>query len=104
MEGGDCHGRSIRTHQRFEVPAGSDEDLIRVWEVTRGYLQTQPGYVKTALHQAISPDADFRFVNVGAWESPQHFRHAINSPGFVEVAGALGNFKPHPGLYRVVRT
>jgi hypothetical protein len=49
----------------FEVPAGAEEDFTRGWEAERDHLQTQPGYIKTALHQAVSPDADFRFVNVG---------------------------------------
>jgi len=88
----------------FEVPAGAEEDFIRGWEATRDYLRTQPGYVKTALHEAISPDADFRFVNVGEWQSPRHFHDAINSAGFRAAAAALREFKPHPGLYRVVRT
>jgi heme-degrading monooxygenase HmoA len=88
----------------FEVPEGREEEFIRGWEATRDYLQTQPGYVDTALHQAVSPNPDFRFVNVGRWESPQAFQQAIQSPGFREASRALVDFRPHPALYQVVRT
>ena len=88
----------------FEVPEGRAEEFIRGWEVTRDFLQTQPGYVDTALHQAVSPNPDFRFVNVGRWESPQAFQQAIQSRGFREASQALADFRPHPALYRVVRT
>jgi heme-degrading monooxygenase HmoA len=88
----------------FEVPEGREDEFIRGWEATRDYLQTQPGYVDTALHQAVSPNPDFRFVNVGRWESPQAVEQAIQSPGFREASRALADFRPHPALYRIVRT
>jgi heme-degrading monooxygenase HmoA len=67
-------------------------------------LQTQPGYVDTALHLAITPAADFRFVNVGRWESLPHFQAATQSRGFAEASKGLAGYRPHPGLYEVVRT
>jgi heme-degrading monooxygenase HmoA len=88
----------------FEVPEGQEEAFIRGWEATRDYLQTQSGYVDTALHQAVSPEPDFRFVNVGRWENAQAFQAAIQSPGFRAVSQALADFRTHPALYRVVRT
>jgi heme oxygenase (mycobilin-producing) len=88
----------------FEVPEGSEDEFIRGWEAARDYLQTQPGYVDTALHQAVSPDPDFRFVNVGRWRTPQNFRAAISSEGFRAAAQGLARFASHPALYQVVRT
>ncbi|MGB0092799.1 MAG: antibiotic biosynthesis monooxygenase [Solirubrobacteraceae bacterium] len=87
----------------FEVPEGREDEFIRGWEATRDYLQTQPGYVDTALHQAVSPNPEFRFVNIGRWESPEAFQQAIESPGFREASRALGDFRPHPALYQVAR-
>jgi len=87
----------------FEVPADADDDFIRGWEAARDYLQTQAGYVDTALHRAVSPEADFRFVNIARWESPKHFQAAIQSPGFREASKGLASYRPHPGLYEVVR-
>jgi heme-degrading monooxygenase HmoA len=88
----------------FEVPEGADEDFIAGWEAARDHLQEQPGYVDTALHQALSSEADFRFVNVARWESPEHFGAATRSAGFQEAARPLAAFRSHPALYRVVRT
>ncbi len=67
-------------------------------------LKKQPGYVDTALHRAVSPDADFRFVNVGRWGPPQRFQAAVRSPGFREASQGLASFRPRPALYEVVRT
>jgi heme oxygenase (mycobilin-producing) len=88
----------------FEVPEDREDEFLRGWEATRDYLQTQPGYVGTALHQAVSPNPDFRFVNVGRWESLQAFQHAIQSQGFREASEALAEFRAHPALYQIVRT
>jgi len=51
----------------------------------------------------VSPEADFRFVNIARWESPKHFQAAIQSPGFREASKGLASYRPHPGLYEVVR-
>jgi heme-degrading monooxygenase HmoA len=88
----------------FEVPSDQAEQFIAAWEKTRDYLSSQPGYVDTALHQAVSPSADFRFVNIGHWDSAEEFMAATQSPGFRESAAGLAGYRPHPGLYRVVRT
>ena len=52
------------------------------WEKTRDYLQAQPGYVDTALHQAVRPGAEFEFVNVARWRSAGDFVAATQSTGF----------------------
>ena len=88
----------------FEVPGDQSGQFIAAWEKTRDYLETQPGYVDTALHQAIMPGAEFQFVNVAHWQTAEDFRAAIQSPGFVESAAGLAGHRPHPGLYQVVRT
>ena len=38
---------------------------------------------------------------IAAWEN---FRAAIQSPGFLESAAGLAGYRPHPGLYQIVRT
>ncbi|MDQ3894828.1 MAG: antibiotic biosynthesis monooxygenase [Actinomycetota bacterium] len=86
----------------FEVAPDEDDEFIRGWEAARDYLQTQPGYVDTALHRSVSPDADRRFVNVGRWRSVEDFQAETQSPA-VDVMQQLGRYRPHPGLYQVVR-
>ena len=88
----------------FEVPADEAGQFIAAWEKTRDYLQSQPGYVDTELHQAVTPGADFPFVNVARWESAEAFLTATQSPGFRESAAGLAGYRPHPALYRIVRT
>ncbi len=88
----------------FEVPATGAEQFIAAWEKTRDYLQSQPGYIDTALHQALNPAEDFQFVNVAHWRSAEEFRSATQSPGFREAAAGLAGYRPHASLYRVVRT
>lgn len=88
----------------FEVPAGDGDDdaFIAGWEVSRDYLHRQEGYLGTRLHRSLSPHADFRFINVGWYASPQAFQAAISSAGFQETARRIP-YRPHPGLYRVAR-
>ena len=88
----------------FEVPAADAEKFIAAWEKTRDYLETQPGYIDTALHQALAGDAEFQFVNVAHWASAADFAAAIGSPGMREAAAGLAGYRPHPALYRPVRT
>jgi len=88
----------------FEVPADEADRFIAAWEKARDYLATQPGYVDTALHQAVGPEAEFQFVNIARWRSAEDFAAAIGSPGFRESAAGLAGYRPHPGLYRAVRT
>jgi heme oxygenase (mycobilin-producing) len=88
----------------FEVPVAEAERFIAAWETTGDYLMSQPGYVDTALHQAVTPNAEFQFVNIGRWQTAEDFLAATQSPGFREAAMGLTGFRPHPGLYRIVRT
>jgi heme oxygenase (mycobilin-producing) len=88
----------------FEVPAGDAEQFIAGWEKARDYLQTQPGYIDTVLHQAMAPDAEFEFVNVAHWQNAEAFTAAILSPGMGEAAAGLANYRSHPALYLPVRT
>jgi heme-degrading monooxygenase HmoA len=86
----------------FEVPEGEDESFLVGWERGRDFLRTQTGYLSTRLHRSLSPDADFRFVNVALWESEQAFRDATSQPEF-RSAPVPFPFPFHASLYEVVR-
>jgi heme oxygenase (mycobilin-producing) len=86
----------------FEVPPDDDDAFLAKWEGTREFLHNQPGYLATRLHRSLSPEADFRFVNLGRYTSPQAFQAAIGQPGFRQAAAAIQH-RAHPGLYEVVR-
>jgi heme oxygenase (mycobilin-producing) len=84
----------------FEVPAGADEGFLAGWERQREFLRAQEGYLSTRLHRSLSPDADFRFVNVALWQSARAFRDATSPPEF---RAAPVPFRFHASLYEVVR-
>ena len=84
----------------FEVPAGQDAAFLEGWERARDYLSTQQGYLATRLHRSLTPNAEFRFVNVALWESQQAFRAATAQPEF---EGASIPFPFHASLYEVIR-
>lgn len=62
----------------------------------------QPGHLDTALHQAVTPDADFQFVNVAQWATAEDFMRAIQSPEFRPAAAGLAGYRSHPSLYKIV--
>jgi heme oxygenase (mycobilin-producing) len=84
----------------FEVPEGEDQAFLDGWERQREFLSAQEGYLSTRLHRSLSPDADYRFVNVARWESGQAFRAATSQPEF---RNAPAPFRFHASLYEVVR-
>jgi heme-degrading monooxygenase HmoA len=94
---------SVTLINSFEVPVDEADRFIAAWETTRDYLATQPGYVDTALHQAVSPGTEFQFVNIAHWRSAEDFAAATRSPGFREAAAGVARYRPHPGLYLPVR-
>jgi heme-degrading monooxygenase HmoA len=86
----------------FEVPADGDNAFLAAWEQTRVFLRDQLSYLATRLHRSLSPETDFRFVNIGRYTSPQAFQAAVGQPGFRQAAAAIQH-RAHPSLYQVVR-
>jgi heme oxygenase (mycobilin-producing) len=84
----------------FEVPEGEDDAFLQGWERANEFLSAQKGYLSTRLHRSLSPDADFRFVNVALWQSAQLFQAATSQPEF---RNAPVPFPFHASLYEVVR-
>lgn len=86
----------------FEVPGPDADTFITAWQQARDYLAAQPGYVDTALHQSLTPGADFQFVNIARWRTAEDFTAAIQSPGFRQAAADLASYRAHPSLYKIV--
>jgi len=83
----------------FEVPPQADEPFVAGWERARDFLAGRQGFTSTALHRALAPDAEFRFVNVARVDSPQTWQQAIADPAF---PGGQMPFRAHPSLYEIV--
>jgi heme oxygenase (mycobilin-producing) len=92
--------QSVVLINAFEVPEGEDDAFLAGWERQREFLGAQEGYRSTRLHRSLSPNANFRFVNVARWESQQAFRDATSQPEF---RNAPVPFTFHASLYEVVR-
>lgn len=87
----------------FEVaPELPEDQFLAGWQRAAEYMRSQPGFVSTKLHRAVSPDAKFRFVNVAEWESPSAFQAAVTREEFRAMAGrGPANY---PALYEVAVT
>ena len=87
----------------FTVPEGKLEESIQYWEVYSDFMQQQPGYVSTSLHQSVKDDATFQLINIAVWESQEFFYTAAQKMrkelGNVGVEGLSGS----PALYQVIR-
>jgi heme oxygenase (mycobilin-producing) len=89
----------VRLISAFEVPPDADEAFIAGWQQARDALKQRDGATATALHRALRPDAEFRFVNVTHVQSAEAWRRAI---GDAELPGATTVFTAHSGLYEVL--
>jgi heme-degrading monooxygenase HmoA len=89
----------VRLISAFEVPPDADETFIAGWEQARDLFKQRDGATATALHRALRPDVEFRFVNVTRVQSPEAWRRAI---GDAEFGGATTVFTAHSGLYEVL--
>lgn len=87
----------------FTVPSDKLEQAVALWEQGRDFLQQQPGYVSTALHQSLKEDAQYRLVNIARWESMEAFNAAnakMRSAGVLSPVEGVSN---SPALYTVIR-
>lgn len=88
----------------FTVPADKVDESVRFWDAAARFMRRQPGYISTALHRSISPDASFMLINVAKWESVDAFRSASQAlraqSGIEPVEGLTAN----PSLYDVIRS
>ena len=76
----------------YEVTPDDDDAFVAGWERVRDLLAAKGGYQATALHRALRPDVDLRFVDVARVDSPD-----TASPG------AELPYRAHPGVYEVAR-
>lgn len=88
----------------FTVPEGKEAQAVAFWEEAAKFMREQPGYLSTALHQTLLPDAKFGLVNVARWESIDAFKQASKAlrteSGLKPVEGLV----PNPSLYKIIRT
>ena len=98
------HNGPVTLINKFVVPPGRDERFVELWTEASNYFRAQPGYLSLRLHKAVSPDAQYRFVNVARWDSLEHFQAAHATEEFRRVVTADGweEFPSTPALYEVI--
>ena len=87
----------------FEVLEGKLPEAITYWEASRDFLATQPGFIRTRLHQSIAPNARFQLINVAEWDSSQALQAASARMQQEIQLPAPEGLRFVPGLYRVIR-
>ena len=87
----------------FEVPAGRDDEFVSAWKEVNRYMRSKPGYIRHRLHQSLSGDARYRYVNVAEWESLAWF-DAAHDDGFRRLVGQprWREFPATPTLFQAV--
>ena len=86
----------------FVVPAGKEDEAGKFWQNAADFMKTQPGYISTALHQAILPDAKFHLVNVAKWESAEAYQNASKARRAQSNAKPPEGVIPYPSLYEII--
>ncbi len=91
----------------FEVPTEHVNKFIAQWRERAALMTTQPGFLDSRLHRALSTRTRFQLVNVAHWESRQAMEVGTADPEFQErlravTANPQVPVTAHPGLYQVV--
>jgi heme-degrading monooxygenase HmoA len=88
----------------FLVPEGRDEDFMKLWIDTSTYFRKQPGFLSLRLHRAVTPGAQYRYVNVARWASDTDYRAPHQTDEFRRLVTQEGwrEFPSSPVLYEVV--
>ena len=89
----------------FEIPEDEIDAFIVNWESRSRLMTTADGFVSAELHRAITPDTEFKLINVSRWESMEHFRAATTDPQYRSELDRYqsadeSTWTPHRGFYR----
>ena len=93
----------VRLINCFEVPDGRDEQFLARFRDVNAYMVGKPGYIAHQLHQSLTAQARFRFVNYVEWESSEHLAAARDDRYGELVRAVLADgFTSTHALYEVV--
>ena len=100
----DGHEGSVTLINSFVVSPERDEAFFALWQQASHYFRMQPGFVSLRFHRAVSPDAQYRYVNVATWATMTDFHAAHGTAEWQELVRqeAWKEFPNNPALYEVV--
>src|ERR1051326_5284437 len=98
------HTGMVTLINSFEVPTSREAAFEAMWHAMAAWFRAQPGYVSNRLHRSVSPDAQYRFVNVVQWRSEAEYQAAHRAPEFLRrlQTPECQEFPSRPALYEVV--
>jgi len=98
------HEGAVTLINSFVVPPERDEAFFALWTEASSYFRSQPGFVSLRFHRAVSPDAQYRYVNVATWATMAHFHAAHGADEWQRLVrqDAWKEFPNNPALYEVV--
>jgi antibiotic biosynthesis monooxygenase len=102
-----CDGPSTQKNavvliNTFSVPAGKEAAALASWQKARDFLQTQPGYLGTRLHQNLDPNGTYHLVNVARWQSAEAFKAATEKMRAALPDNQVEGVIAQPGLFKVI--
>lgn len=99
------HAGPVTLINSFVVPEGRDDAFIALWSEASAHFRAQPGFLSLRLHRALSPGAQYRFVNVARWASAAQFAAAHAHPAFQRLAARpeWREFPSSPTLHEEIR-
>lgn len=86
----------------FQVPAGKEAETLAVWQRAKVFLQTQEGYIDTALHQNIDPNGTYHLVNIAHWRSVEDFQRATANMRQALPDNKVEGVVISPGLFTII--
>ncbi|HWE54151.1 MAG TPA: antibiotic biosynthesis monooxygenase family protein [Acidimicrobiales bacterium] len=89
---------------RFDVPAGRDEEFLSLWVEVNRHMRSQPGYLDHRLHRSRGDSESGRYVNVVTWESAEALDQAHRTERFRALVSRPGwkDFPSAPATYEIV--
>jgi heme-degrading monooxygenase HmoA len=85
----------------FVVTPEQDEEFLELWHRADELIRTGGGYMRTRLHKALQPDAQFRYINVAEIGAVDTWRSVVFGDEFRAVSAQMAKFQPSPALYDV---
>src|SRR6476661_71035 len=104
VKAADGAGQPVTLINSFVVPEGRDDDFMKLWMETSEYFRAQPGFLSLRLHKAVTPGAQYRYVNVARWASDAEYRAPHTTDEFRTLLSReeWREFPSTPVLYEVV--
>ncbi len=83
------------------VPVGEEEEFLKGWRIAAEHMRRALGFRPLRLHRSVNPEAQFRFVNIAEWESPEQWQAAVHTQPS-EMIRPMLQWTAYPALYEVV--